>query len=90
MSITSLQGSSGQCIRATLPRIRTAIPICIVFRAMGIASDKDILELICYDLLDTEMVELLKPSLEEAYPINTQQVIFYFKKLSLVLFELLL
>ncbi|KAK6919060.1 RNA polymerase Rpb2, domain 3 [Dillenia turbinata] len=63
----SEQGSSGQYIRATLPYIRTEIPIIIVFRALGFVADKDILEHICYDFSDTQMMELLRPSLEEAF-----------------------
>ena len=68
------QGSSGQYIRATLPYIRTEIPIIIVFRALGFVADKDILEHICYDFSDTLMMELLRPSLEEAFVIQNQQV----------------
>ncbi|XP_039830932.1 DNA-directed RNA polymerase II subunit RPB2-like isoform X2 [Panicum virgatum] len=67
-------GSSGQHIRATLPYIRADIPIIIVFRALGFVADKDILEHICYDFSDTQMMELLRPSLEEAFVIQNQQV----------------
>ena len=70
-----LQGSSGQYIRATLPYIRADIPIIIVFRALGFVADKDILEHICYDFSDTQMMELLRPSLEEAFVIQNQQVL---------------
>lgn len=67
-------GSSGQFIRATLPYIRADIPIIIVFRALGFVADKDILEHICYDFSDAAMMELLRPSLEEAFVIQNQQV----------------
>lgn len=69
-----LQGSSGQYIRCTLPYIKSDIPIIIVFRALGFVADKDILEHICYDFSDTQMMELLRPSLEEAFVIQNQQV----------------
>lgn len=72
-----IQGSSGQYIRATLPYIRTEIPIIIVFRALGFVADKDILEHICYDFSDTQMMELLRPSLEEAFVIQNQQVTLF-------------
>ncbi|QCE13535.1 DNA-directed RNA polymerase II subunit RPB2 [Vigna unguiculata] len=71
---SSKGGSSGQYIRATLPYIRTEIPIVIVFRALGFVADKQILEHICYDFSDTQMMELLRPSLEEAFVIQNQQV----------------
>ncbi|KAK3011556.1 hypothetical protein RJ639_011272 [Escallonia herrerae] len=67
-------GSSGQYIRANLPYIRAEIPIIIVFRALGFVADKDILEHICYDFSDTQMMELVRPSLEEAFVIQNQQV----------------
>lgn len=54
-----------------------------MFRALGFVADKDILEHICYDFSDTQMMELLRPSLEEAFVIQNQQVAFcisrYFK-----------
>ena len=69
-----MQGSSGQFIRCTLPYIKKEIPIIIVFRALGFVADKDILERICYEFGDTQMMELLRPSLEEAFVIQSQQV----------------
>ncbi|KAH9796973.1 DNA-directed RNA polymerase II subunit 2 [Citrus sinensis] len=75
LSRTSAKGgSSGQYIHATLPYIRTEIPIIILFRALGFTADEDILEHICYDFQDTQMMELLRPSLEEAFFIQNQQV----------------
>lgn len=71
---SSFQGSSGQYIYATLPYIRTEVPIIIVFRALGFVADKDILEHICYHFEDPKMMELLRPSLEEAFLIQNQQV----------------
>ncbi|CAH8341483.1 unnamed protein product [Eruca vesicaria subsp. sativa] len=67
-------GSSGQFIRCTLPYVKKEIPIIIVFRALGFVADKDILEHICYDFADTQMMELLRPSLEEAFVIQSQLV----------------
>ncbi|MCD7469894.1 DNA-dependent RNA polymerase II [Datura stramonium] len=68
------KGDSGQYIRATLPYIRAEIPIIVVFRALGFVADKDILAHICYDFADIQMMELLRPSLEEAFVIQNQQV----------------
>ncbi|KAI9603946.1 hypothetical protein H4Q26_003555 [Puccinia striiformis f. sp. tritici PST-130] len=44
-----------------------------VFRALGIIPDKDILEHICYDRNDTAMFEMLKPCLEDSFPIQEQE-----------------
>ncbi|CAN4097057.1 unnamed protein product [Withania somnifera] len=74
LSRSSTKGASGQYIRATLPYIRAEIPIIVVFRALGFVADKDILAHICYDFSDTQMMELVRPSLEEAFVIQNQQV----------------
>lgn len=37
-------------------------------------SDRDILQHIVYDFNDSEMMEALRPSIEEAQPINTQML----------------
>lgn len=42
----------------------------IVFRALGIVADRDILSHIVYDGNDTQMIELLKPCIEEAFTIQ--------------------
>lgn len=63
---------SGSVIRAQIPYIRQEIPIAIVFRALGFVSDKDILSHICCDGGDTAMMNLLRPSLEEASSIQRQ------------------
>ncbi|KAF9728970.1 DNA-dependent RNA polymerase II [Paraphaeosphaeria minitans] len=49
-----------------LPYVKSDVPMGIVFRALGVVSDEDILNHICYDKSDTAMMELLKPSIEEA------------------------
>ncbi|KAK9868338.1 hypothetical protein WJX84_009418 [Apatococcus fuscideae] len=74
LSRTGAKGATGQCIRCTLPYIRSDIPILIVFRALGFVTDKDVLEHIVYSLDDKEMMEALRPSIEEAFPIQTQEV----------------
>jgi DNA-directed RNA polymerase II subunit RPB2 len=39
-----------------------------------LAADKDILEHVVYDFDDHEMMELLRPSIEEAFVIQSQAV----------------
>jgi DNA-directed RNA polymerase II subunit RPB2 len=68
------KGGFGQTIKATLPYIKSEVPIAIVFRALGIVSDEQILNHICYDRNDTQMMEMLKPSLEEAFVIQDREV----------------
>lgn len=68
------KGSSGRTIKATLPYIKEDIPIVIVFRALGIVPDGDILEHICYDANDWQMLEMLKPCVEEGFVIQEREV----------------
>ena len=64
----------GNQIRSTLPYIRTDIPVVIIFRALGFVADRDIIEHVVYDLTDGEMMDLFRPSLEEAFVIQRQDV----------------
>ncbi|GLH06502.1 LOW QUALITY PROTEIN: DNA-directed RNA polymerase subunit beta [Gryllus bimaculatus] len=68
----------GQRIIAVLPYIKQEIPIMIVFRALGFVADRDILEHIIYDFDDPEMMEMVKPSLDEAFVIQEQNVALNF------------
>lgn len=63
-----------QCnqIRMTLPYVRVDIPVIVVFRALGFVADRDILEHVVYDFSDTEMMERLRPSLDEAFVVQNQ------------------
>ena len=66
-------GAFGKVIKVSLPYIKTDIPIAIVFRALGIVSDEDILNHICRRD-DTAVLEMLKPCLEEAFVIQDRDV----------------
>ncbi|TIC65629.1 beta and beta-prime subunits of DNA dependent RNA-polymerase [Wallemia mellicola] len=61
-------------MRATIPYIKNEIPIIIVFRALGIVPDREILEHICFDFDDSQMLDLLKPCIEEAFVVQDQNV----------------
>ncbi|BGP69929.1 DNA-dependent RNA polymerase II [Rhodotorula toruloides] len=65
---------SGQTIKSTIPYIRADIPIVVVFRALDLIPDRDILDRICYDRNDTELFEMMKPCLEDAFPIQSRDV----------------
>jgi len=68
------KGGVGSTLKATLPYIKTDVPIAIVFRALGVVSDEDIFSHICFDREDTQMLEMLKPSIEEAFVIQDREV----------------
>ncbi|KAJ1660661.1 DNA-dependent RNA polymerase II [Dispira simplex] len=66
--------SSNKGIKANIPHIREDIPVVIVFRALGLVADRDILEHICYDPNDYAMLEMLKPCIEQAFVIQEKDV----------------
>ena len=61
-------------IRVQLPYVKSDVPLVIVFRALDIVSDADILEKICFDQKDKEMVDLLMGSLQEGQPIQNGEI----------------
>mmetsp|Transcript_33024 Transcript_33024/g.85008 ORF Transcript_33024/g.85008 Transcript_33024/m.85008 type:complete len:1184 (-) Transcript_33024:53-3604(-) len=63
----------GQLV-CTCPYIRTDIPVIVMFRALGVIADKDILEKLVYDLSDFAMLNACRKSIEDAAPINTQEM----------------
>eukprot|EP01121_Diplochlamys_sp_Union-15-3_P019096 TRINITY_DN7104_c0_g1_i1.p1 TRINITY_DN7104_c0_g1~~TRINITY_DN7104_c0_g1_i1.p1 ORF type:complete len:732 (+),score=140.11 TRINITY_DN7104_c0_g1_i1:22-2217(+) len=65
--------SSG-VLKAQIPYVKDEIPVVIIFRALGFVADREILEHICYDLNDKRMMELLRPSLTEAFVIQNREV----------------
>ena len=68
---------SGNVIKATIPYIKVDIPIWVVFRALGVISDRDILEHICYDMDDAPMLEMLKPCIDDGFVIQDRDVCHY-------------
>ncbi|KAF7683634.1 DNA-directed RNA polymerase II subunit RPB2 [Astathelohania contejeani] len=77
LTIKLAKGSDGfsrHQIRVTIPMIKQDIPIVIVYRALGFISDKEIMEHIVYDKNDQEMMSILRPSIEEAFVIQEQDV----------------
>lgn len=70
----SARGGFGQTIHTTLPFVKSDLPIAIVFRALGVVSDEDILNHICYDRKDSQMLEMLRPCIEEAFCVQDREV----------------
>ena len=66
-------------MKATIPYIKVDIPIWVVFRALGVISDRDILEHICYDMQDSQMLEMLKPCIDDGFVIQKSHIISAFK-----------
>uniref|UniRef100_A0A6C0IC27 DNA-directed RNA polymerase n=1 Tax=viral metagenome TaxID=1070528 RepID=A0A6C0IC27_9ZZZZ len=59
-------------LRATVPRMKTEIPLFVLFRALGMETDKDIVDLILGADGDTNYNSILNESMMEAADIQTR------------------
>ena len=70
--------SNGQIV-VLIPNVRKPIPLFIVMRALGVLSDKDIIEYCLLDIDKNEnMVDLFIPSIHDANKIFTQEIALKF------------
>jgi DNA-directed RNA polymerase II subunit RPB2 len=60
-------------LRTTLPRIKTDIPLFILFRALGVVSDREIIDLILGPEQDGQFDSILTESILEAEEVYTQE-----------------
>ena len=60
-------------LRATLPRMKAPIPLFILFRALGIKSDKEIIEMILGPKGDSAFDTIIDDSIAEAAHVQTQE-----------------
>ena len=67
MSIKLMARVSAQLSERLCHTLKVRFLIVLVFRALGVVPDGDILEHICYDQSDTEILEMLKPCIEEGF-----------------------
>ena len=76
MMISTKNNGFGFGIYIQIPRIKQPLPLFVVFRALGIISDKQICNIILLDLKDSnnkEMLEFLKGSIIESNYILTKE-----------------
>ena len=76
VKLTGKEGTTGRLIKVKIQGMRQELPLFVVFRALGIESDKEIVEMILYSLTGTEAapyLELIRPSIDESSPIVDQQ-----------------
>jgi DNA-directed RNA polymerase beta subunit len=76
VKLTTKEGNIGRTIKVKIQGMRQELPLFIIFRALGLISDKQIIESILYAINDTEVapyLELLRPSIDEASPIRDEQ-----------------
>ena len=76
MMISSKNNGFGNAITVQIPRVKQPIPLFIVFRALGVLSDKEICEKIVLDISDAknkEMLQSLQASVIDANKYMTQE-----------------
>ena len=75
VQMTAKATGHGKTIKVYLTKVKTDLPLFVLFRALGVITDKEICQYICYDVNSSknkELLDLLNPSIEEAYKINNQ------------------
>jgi len=60
-------------LRAAIPRMKTPVPLFMVFKALGITSDKEIIELILGPKGDSHFDSILDESIAESSHVHTQE-----------------
>ena len=73
--ISSKDEVAGNIIKISMPYLRQDISLCIMFRALGILSDKEIIEYVVLDINDEmnkDIIQILNYSLDEASNILDQ------------------
>ena len=84
VKVLSKRVLGGKIIKVSIPHIRQDLPICVIFRALGLETEKAIAEKIVYDVKSPEakiLLKLLRPSFEECVEIRTkEQAIKYIAK----------
>lgn len=68
-----IKANDGTIVSTITTSIKSDLPIAAVFRALGLETEQDIVEHVCYDIDDTAMVDMLRPSLIEGFEIPTRQ-----------------
>jgi len=76
VKLTAKEGNLGKTVKVKIQGMRQELPLFVIFRCLGIVSDKQIMEYIFYNL-DLEdnvtLMEMLRPSIREAEPIQDEQ-----------------
>ena len=71
MMINSKLSSYGNEILVQLPRLKKPVPLCVLFRSLGIESDKEICSLIVLDIeKEAKILDYLKASIYEGSEYN--------------------
>ena len=74
---TTKKGKYGKSLKVNIRSVNIDIPLFILFRALNVISDKDIVKMIVYDIDDKDnkkFIELLNQSIYEARTITTQEM----------------
>ena len=72
--LTPTKKNPSRPICGKLPKMEKDIPLMIIFRALNVVSDEEIMSHICYDPEDSEFLDMLRPSIEQSSTIHDQRL----------------
>ena len=75
IKFTAKENTYGRCIKASIPHVKIDVPVFVLFRALGITTDKEILSYILLDMKEetNEVIMWLKPTVEDGSVILDQE-----------------
>jgi DNA-directed RNA polymerase II subunit RPB2 len=75
LKLSSKSNQSGRYVRVNIHHVKHDIPLCVLFRALGVESDREICQFIVYDMEDKAnemLISELVGSIEDANAVRTQ------------------
>jgi DNA-directed RNA polymerase II subunit RPB2 len=75
-SMKIMNFSTSQPIRVNMPKVRADVPLVVMFRALGVESEREMLNMVFGDLQNNEhgnMIRFMRMSLEDNMDIYTQE-----------------
>ncbi|RIA95112.1 DNA-directed RNA polymerase II subunit RPB2 [Glomus cerebriforme] len=70
--MSKIRTKTGEFIHVKIPFIKKDIPIKILFLALGILTDEEVIDYMCFDSNDTEILNIVLSCIEEACTIQSQ------------------
>lgn len=65
MQIVSIKITNDGLMKIRIPRLLNEVSVFIIFRALGVETDKDIINMISYDSDDSDMINYIRLSLDD-------------------------
>lgn len=83
VNVTLSKSADDVAIHVSFPRAKKPVPLMIVFRALGVSTDRQVAELVTMNTLDRDMMMVLKGSFLEGSGMSQEEALNYMATVSL-------